>query len=217
MATDHQVALIAPLLRRAPIQKRSRNKVRAILTAAEELLAEVGFAATVNNPEQLLERAHVGSASFYSYFASSSHVVQVLGRLYLQESKSVIDIVATQSYPSWEAAAHAIIDAYAAYFRNPIVRPLWLQGLLGKGTMEEHDADAYIAAVSRRIIVRSSGGVIGGTELQHQTAEELATRLLEFSFRHDPQGDAERIEEAKRAYVAYIATFPPDSSWVPQP
>lgn len=207
MVTDHHVALATHFLRRKPQQQRSRDKVRSILAAAEDMLAEVGYDEAVANPEQLIERAGVTTGSFYSYFASARDVMLVLGRLHLHESMTIIDGLATQTFDCWETAASTILDAYADYYRNPVVRELQLQGLLGQGTSEEGEADSYIARQQMRLLRGASQGALNGSAVQWRVLEELGTRLLEFAFRRDPSGDAGIIAETKVAFRSYLATF----------
>lgn len=63
-------------LKKRPTQARSRARVESILSAAEELLADVGYAAVTTNA--IAERAGAPIGSLYQYFDSKDDVLAEL-------------------------------------------------------------------------------------------------------------------------------------------
>jgi AcrR family transcriptional regulator len=211
--THDQVLLASPFLRRTPQQQRGRDKVRAILSTAEELLAELGHDELIASPQTLIARSGVTSGSFYSYFASCDDVVEVLVRLYLQEGRNIIDDLLIRAFATWRDAAEAIMDAYADWHRHATVRQLWLYANLGTEAQAESDeVDEYIALRSKELIERESHGQVQGTDLQYRVLGVLGWRLIQQAFMVDPTGDDTILREAKKAFIAYVNTFSPSEA-----
>lgn len=69
--------------RRAPVQERSQRRVRSILDATAELLAEVGYEHVTTSA--IAARAGISVGSLYQFFANKEAVMQGLAELYLDE------------------------------------------------------------------------------------------------------------------------------------
>jgi len=199
----------AAVLRRVPAQDRSRDKVVRILDATDALLGEVGYEETVATPALIVERAKVTAGTFYTYFENVEAVIELLSLRYVDRARAIIDGLAAATYPSWEAASDAIIDAYAGFFRERPVRELWLQSRLSPTALAaDVDANSYIAAQTRNVLI--AGGaqhIAAGTDIQFLMLVELADHLLRLAFRLDAAGDPDAIAEVKTAHRAYLATF----------
>src|SRR5271168_2013473 len=61
------------MTRRKPVQRRSRERVEAILKAATDLLAEGGVDALTMR--SLAERAEIPTATIYRYFANREEII----------------------------------------------------------------------------------------------------------------------------------------------
>src|SRR3974390_141062 len=72
MSTDQ----ISPRTRRLPVQERSRQTVRQILDAAEEIVGEHGVDAATTRA--ICERAGVAAPSLYRFFADRDQVLDAL-------------------------------------------------------------------------------------------------------------------------------------------
>lgn len=72
--------------RRSPVQERSQRRVRAILDAAAELLAEVGYEHVTTSA--IANRAGISVGSLYQFFANKEAVMQGLAELYLEELRT---------------------------------------------------------------------------------------------------------------------------------
>ena len=76
MAKEVEPAPAALGLKKQPTQTRSRARVEAFLSAAEQLLAEVGYAGMTTNA--IAERAGAPIGSLYQYFDSKDDVLAEL-------------------------------------------------------------------------------------------------------------------------------------------
>jgi AcrR family transcriptional regulator len=74
----------SPRRRRAPAQRRARDTVGAVLTAAAHLFETRGYAATTTN--HIAIRAGVSIGSLYQYFADKDAILAALGQAHLDEA-----------------------------------------------------------------------------------------------------------------------------------
>jgi AcrR family transcriptional regulator len=72
--------------RRSPVQERSQRRVRSILAAAAELLADVGYEHVTTSA--IAARAGISVGSLYQFFANKEAVMQGLAELYLEELRT---------------------------------------------------------------------------------------------------------------------------------
>lgn len=195
-------------MRRLPAQQRSREKVQRILDAAEELLATVGYDRAVESPIQLLEACGVSRGAFYSYFTSPEMAVETVALGFIERAKAMADEFAAMDYPSWPELVEHTVDVYAGYYRAPAVRELWLNGHLSPvAVAADEKANRYIAGQLFTTLRRVAPAGSEKLQVTHcSVAVEILDYLLRYAFRHDPQGDATLIEEAKIATVAYLGT-----------
>lgn len=82
------VAAEEPPERRAPVQRRGRERVEAILDAAEAVIAEVGLEAATTNA--IAERAGSSVGSLYHFFRNKDAIVHGLLERYLAQTLAVM-------------------------------------------------------------------------------------------------------------------------------
>ncbi len=200
------------MLRRLPIQERSRAKMMSIIDSAEALLREVGYDHTTRTPAVILERAKVTGGSFYTYFDSVQAVIETLSLRQIGLVRAIINRVAERSYGSWEETSDAVIDAYTALFwPDAAVRELWLNAHLSPAAQAaDQENDRYVARRIRDMMTPFCGpGVSPGTELQYHLLVVMHDHWMRLAFRMDERGDPEAIAQLKAASRAYLATFLP--------
>lgn len=205
-------AVAMGVVRRLPVQERSRAKMMRIIDAAETLLREVGYNRTVQTPALILERARVTGGSFYTYFESVHAVTEVISLRQVGLVKTIIDRVADHGYASWEEASDAIIDAYVTLFwGDAAVRELWLNAHLSpRAQAADQEGDRYVARRIRDLMVPFCGPEGSpGTDLQYRMLVVMHDHLMRLAFRMDERGDPEAIAQLKVASRAYLATFLP--------
>lgn len=113
--------------RRTPAQKRSKQRVEAILLAAKQLIAEKGYARL--RIQDIAQRASVNPASIYQYFPEKNAVVLALGQQAVEQWKAgLVDVDLDNS--SQEAAFNSIKQVvetfYEAHVADPALVDVWL-------------------------------------------------------------------------------------------
>jgi AcrR family transcriptional regulator len=75
--------------RTLPRQERSRQRLAAILDAAEVVIGQAGYEAATT--EEIARRASTSIGSFYRYFLDKEALLQVLVERYLEQLRAVFD------------------------------------------------------------------------------------------------------------------------------
>ncbi|MCJ8052321.1 TetR family transcriptional regulator [Shinella curvata] len=113
-------------MRRAPSQKRSRERLDAILANATEMIAHTGSDAL--RMSELAQRTGISIGSLYQYFPDKSAVVHALAERCNEESRACIaeGLSAVASMEDFAIAFGALIDTYYAIFlAEPVIRDIW--------------------------------------------------------------------------------------------
>lgn len=104
--------------RARPKQKRGQQRVDAILNAASEVFAEVGFehATTI----QIAARADTSVGSLYQFFANKEAILQALVERYVERASGVFAAMDVESFPQAGLAASikATLDPLKEFIRN---------------------------------------------------------------------------------------------------
>ncbi|GHF54824.1 TetR family transcriptional regulator [Streptomyces mashuensis] len=190
-------------------QRRGTERRRAILHAAETLLAEQGYdAATL---KAIGERAGIPIASMYHYFADRYEVDAELLRWHLSELDTLIGAALDDpGTRTLRQAVDVVIDLLLGYFRrHGSCTALWFAGR--HSTLDElvRAFDETQAERLRRHLVER--GVLSAEtpRLALLLAFEVGTRLFDTAFRRSPTGDDATIDEARRLVTAYLETYAP--------
>jgi AcrR family transcriptional regulator len=192
--------------RRAPQQRRSADKVEAILRAARALLTEDG---SVFDARSLADRAGVSVATVYRYFATLDQVVDVVLVEHADRAEELVARTLTDGvFRSVADVFGAILDAYIGLYRE---RPEFMR-LLADPRLAARQRDTEWA--SDRGLARLLAGVLADRGLRPAPTEEDLRRLevqwtaagavLGLAFRVDPAGD-EAILDELRAMVRGFA------------
>jgi AcrR family transcriptional regulator len=193
-------------LRRVPKQERSREKLRRLLDAADEVLAEEGAAAL--STVRIAELADVSVASLYRYFPDKEAIAEELALRYWDELSDLIAGVAdaAEREPLADPFA-AVIDALAAGFRaRPGFLALWYGGLRTERVRDITRPRRVIAgeSVLRIIAVQwpDSEPELRGTVAQLSVL--IGDALLREAFRLDRDGDPLVLSEGSHALRCYV-------------
>lgn len=113
--------LATSLARKQPRQSRSRQMVAAIMQAAAETFAELGYARTTTN--KIAERAGVSIGSLYQYFPNKDSVLLALHEEHLAEIHpkiaSALERLADQAIPFQVAFGQMLTDLEDLHQVNP--------------------------------------------------------------------------------------------------
>ncbi|WP_413818651.1 TetR/AcrR family transcriptional regulator [Shinella sp.] len=156
-------------MRRAPTQKRSRERVDAILANATEMIAETGSDAL--RMSELAQRTGISIGSLYQYFPDKSAVVHALAERCNEDSRACIaeGLATVESMDELGTAFASLIDTYYAIFlAEPVIRDIW----------SAVQADGALRAME--------------VEESRRNGALLAARLTALR----PQADAQKIEAA---------------------
>lgn len=101
-----------------PKQKRGRERVDAILNAASELFAEVGYeAATII---EIAARAHTSVGSMYQFFSNKEAILYALIERYVAAASAVFEQIPVEAYPDMtlEQTIKSILVPLKAFIRD---------------------------------------------------------------------------------------------------
>ncbi|MEW2313885.1 TetR/AcrR family transcriptional regulator [Streptomyces bauhiniae] len=191
------------------VQRRGVERRRAILDAAEALLAEQGYeAATL---KAIGERAGIPTASMYHYFPDRHQVDAELLQHHVQQLDAILNGVLENPEPgTLEGIGDALIDTVLAYFRDHrSCTELWFAGrnetldALVRSFDEAQAERLWLLLVERNLLAADTPRHVA------QIAFEVANRLFDVAFRRSPDGDDVTIDEGRRMLTAYFRTYAP--------
>lgn len=195
-----------PPLRNVPIQARSRERLRRVLDAADELLVDEGAGAFTTN--RIAQLAGIPVGSVYRYFPAKEAIVQALAVRYWSDFEDLVAAAAEvdQLDPLPDPGA-VVLDALAAGFRaRPGFLALWYGGLR---TEEVRDA----TRPTRSAIARSIERILSmhwpdAPDDDRATCAGMVVLagdgLLREAFRREATGDERVLTESKLMLDAYI-------------
>jgi AcrR family transcriptional regulator len=193
-------------LRNVPTQARSRQRLRRVLDAADEVLASEGAAAFTTTRIAAVAGVPVGSV--YHYFPSKAAIVEALAVRYWSDFEDLVAAVAeTDERDPLPDPGGAVLEALAAGFRaRPGFLSLWYGGLR---TEQVRD----VTRPTRSAIARSLERILA----VHWPQADVATRatvaqmvviagdgLLREAFRTSLDGDARLLAESRTMLDAYM-------------
>jgi AcrR family transcriptional regulator len=195
-------------LRRVPQQERSREKLRRLLDAADEVLAREGAGAM--NTVRIADVAGVSVASLYRYLPDKQAIAEALAGRYWRELQDLVAGVAQADERELPADPFAaVLDALAGGFRaRPGFLALWYGGLRTERVRDvtRSTRDAVADSLQRIIAVHWPQAT---PELRFTAARMcvlIGDGLLREAFRIDRDGDPLVLAEARHALHGYVTT-----------
>lgn len=194
-------------LRNPPIQSRSRERLRRVLDAADELLAREGAGAFTTT--RVADAAGVPIGSVYRFFDGKEAIVEALAIRYWRDFDDLVagmaDVDAREPLAD---PAGAVLEALAAGFRaRPGFLSLWYGGLRTERIRDStRQARTAIAASIERMLAVHWPAADASARATAATMVVLAgDGLLREAFRRDRRGDPRLLAEAKLMLDAYLA------------
>ncbi|MET9776681.1 TetR/AcrR family transcriptional regulator [Streptomyces sp. NPDC006367] len=191
-------------LRRAPVQRRSAERLARILDACAELLDEVGYEAL--STRAVAQRAGVPIGSVYRFFGNKRQMADALAQRNLERYVGrVTERLSKAEGGGWRAALDAMLDEYLAMKRTaPGFSLVDFGNQIPVGGLHAEPNHR----VADRITELLSGhlGRRPDEELRRVflVAVETADALVQLAFRMAPDGDAAIVEEARELLAAYL-------------
>jgi AcrR family transcriptional regulator len=204
MTSDHPE--IPGNVRNVPTQARSRERLRLVLDAADELLASEGADAFTTN--RIAAFAEIPIGSLYRYFPDKETIVEALAMRYWSDFEDLVAAAAeADEREPLEDPAAIVIDALAAGFRaRPGFLALWYGGLRSERVRE-------VTRPTRGAIAESIGRILAvhwpdASPAERATAAPMVVLtgdgLLREAFRQDRDGDVQLLAETKAMIGAYL-------------
>ncbi|MCX4232523.1 TetR family transcriptional regulator [Streptomyces sp. NPDC020707] len=196
----------ATSLRRAPVQRRSAERLTRILDACADLLDEVGYDALSTRAVAL--RAGVPIGSVYRFFGNKRAMVDALAQrnLDIYTERVTHRLQETGSGAGWRVAMDAVLDEYLAMKRTaPGFSLVDFGNQIPVGT---RDAEPNTRVADRLTDMLSAYLDRAPDEDLRRIfliAVEAADTLVQLAFRLDPAGDERVIEETRELLRAYLS------------
>jgi AcrR family transcriptional regulator len=177
-------------MRRAPSQKRSRERVERILAVASVLIADQGSDAL--RMGEVAEKAGISIGSLYQYFPDKGAIIRTLAERYNELGRHCIaeELAKAHDMEGLRDAFGGLIDTYYALFlAEPAMRDIW-SGTQADKQLRQIDLDNSRAngALLADVLIRLRPGAdpirIGETAFLIMYLGEAAMRLA-ISVRRD--------------------------------
>jgi AcrR family transcriptional regulator len=193
-------------LRNTPVQARSRERLRRVLDAADEVLAHDGPGAFTTT--RVAQVAGVPIGSVYRFFPDKDAIVEALAVRYWSDFEDLVAGVAEadETQPLDDPVA-AVLDALVAGFRaRPGFLGLWFGGLRTERVRDAtRPTRTAIARSIERILARHWPSAARRTRTRAAEMVVLAgDGLLREAFRRDRTGDRTILAESKAMLRAYL-------------
>ncbi|MFF4253319.1 TetR family transcriptional regulator [Streptomyces sp. NPDC001663] len=195
----------ATSLRRAPVQRRSAERLTRILDACADLLDEVGYDALSTRAVAL--RAGVPIGSVYRFFGNKRQMADALAQRNLERfTEQVTERLKAARDGGWRSAVDAVLDEYLAMKRTA-------PGFSLVDFGNQIPVGARDAEPNHRVADRLTDLLSGYLDREPDEdlrrtfliAVETADTLVHLAFRVAPEGDEKIIEEAREMLRAYLA------------
>ncbi|WP_225766913.1 TetR/AcrR family transcriptional regulator [Inquilinus sp. Marseille-Q2685] len=203
-----QAADPAGPLRRAPSQRRSRERVERILAVATELIAAQGSDAL--RMAEVAAKAGISIGSLYQYFPDKAAIIRTLAERINAEGRACIEegLRGVRDAAGLRDAFGRLIDTYYGLFlAEPVMRDIWSGLQADKGLREIDLEDSRInGRVLAEVLARIDPGADrAGQFIRAFLAMQLgeATMRLAISVGRD-EGDA-LVETYKRMALRELA------------
>ncbi|NEC63325.1 TetR/AcrR family transcriptional regulator [Streptomyces sp. SID9727] len=192
-------------LRRAPVQRRSAERLTRILDACAGLLDEIGYEQL--STRAVAQRAGVPIGSVYRFFSNKRSLADALARRNLDSyAERITARLTAVEAADWRGAIDAVLDEYLAMKRTV---PGFALVDFGAPAPDEDPADDANQRVASRL-----AGLLAGQLGREADADllrailvcvEAADALLKLAFRTDPSGDDALVAETRELIHAYLA------------
>ncbi|MFG2131119.1 TetR family transcriptional regulator [Streptomyces sp. NPDC048751] len=196
----------ATSLRRAPVQRRSAERLTRILDACADLLDEVGYDALSTRAVAL--RAGVPIGSVYRFFGNKRAMADALAQRNLERYTERVTerLKEAGGGGDWRAAMDAVLDEYLGMKRT--APGFSLVDFGNQIPVGARDGEPNHRVAER--LTELLSGYLGrepDEDMQRTflVAVETADTLVHLAFRVDPEGDEKIITEARELLRAYLA------------
>lgn len=198
----------APGDRRAPTQRRSRERVELVLDAAAGLVVEEGVGGL--STRAIAARAGVPVASIYQYFTGRDAIVLALVQRDTAEMDArVAEAVTGLQHPDVRSVVEATMRAFVSvYHQRPGFVVIWWRSRTNAAVKD------FCRQHNRRVAAMLHGFAVEAGLLRPDTpvldvelAVEVGDRVFELAFEHDLQGEEGLIARGVDLVSGYLERF----------
>ncbi|MFI9153429.1 TetR family transcriptional regulator [Streptomyces sp. NPDC053367] len=196
----------ATSLRRAPVQRRSAERLTRILDACADLLDEVGYDALSTRAVAL--RAGVPIGSVYRFFGNKRAMADALAQRNLERFTERVRerLQGIADGGDWRAAVDAVLDEYLAMKRTaPGFSLVDFGNQIPVGSRDaepNHRVADRLTELLAAFLAREPDEDMRRSFL---VAVETADTLVHLAFRVDAEGDERIIAEMRQLLRGYLA------------
>jgi AcrR family transcriptional regulator len=190
-------------VRTEPTQRRSSQRLDALLDAAAEIVDESGFERLTT--QMVAERAGASIGTVYRYFPDRVAVLHSLRERSVRRFRErVADDLDGVELASWWQVVDVSLDACAALYRD---EPGFSVVHAARRETAEGDIEPEFAHRLASLIEAEFGFDADQAELRFRlgVAIELGDALISRAFERHESGDERYLAEAKRLVHAYLA------------
>ncbi|AWB95342.1 TetR/AcrR family transcriptional regulator [Agromyces badenianii] len=192
-------------IRTEPTQRRSTQRLDALLDAAAEIVDESGFERLTT--QMVAERAGASIGTVYRYFPDRVAVLHALRERSVRRYRErVADDMERAELDSWWRIIDVALDACAAMYRD---EPGFSVVHAARRETPDDDIEPELAHRLARLIDDEFGADRDQAELRFRLgiAMELGDALISRAFERDEAGDDRYLAETKRLVHDYLAEF----------
>lgn len=189
-------------IRTEPTQRRSTQRLDALLDAAAEIVDESGFERLTT--QMVAERAGASIGTVYRYFPDRVAVLHALRERSVRRYRErVADDMERADLATWWTVVDVALDACATMYRD---EPGFSVVHAARRETAEGDIEPEFAHRMARLIEAEFGGTADEAELRFRLgiSIELGDALISRAFERDSAGDDRYLAEAKRLVRDYL-------------
>ncbi|MEU5086904.1 TetR/AcrR family transcriptional regulator [Streptomyces sp. NPDC021356] len=200
----HEPVPHATPLRRAPVQRRSAERLTRILDACADLLDEVGYDAL--STRAVAVRAGVPIGSVYRFFGNKRAMADALAHRNLERyTERVQERLKEAEGGGWRSAMDAVLDEYLAMKRTaPGFSLVDFGNQIPLGARHAEPNHRLADLLTRLLAGHLSQEPDDDLRRTFLIAVETADTLVQLAFRIDPDGDEKVIAEMRELLRAYL-------------
>ncbi|MCD2441943.1 TetR family transcriptional regulator [Agromyces sp. SYSU K20354] len=190
-------------VRTEPTQRRSSQRLDALLDAAAEIVDEYTFERLTT--QMVAERAGASIGTVYRYFPDRVAVLHALRERSVRRFRErVADELERADLETWWSVIDVSIEVSAEMYRD---EPGFSVVHAAQRELAEDDIEPELAHRMARLIEAEFGGDVDQAELRFRlgVAMEFGGALINRAFERDGSGDERYIEEARRLVHDYLA------------
>jgi AcrR family transcriptional regulator len=210
--TDEVGVEDAAVLRRVPVQARSRERVERVLDTAAQLVDEHGPEAVTT--ASIAAAAGVSIGWLYDFFPNRQSVFDAVVERSFEKVTPIAEAVhASMPTADWRETVEAVVWTLFDFYRDePGFRVLWFSRFQS-AAMVARNRQNDLAGVGRMYERLHRRGLdLVGVDPEH--AIHLLTGIidkgLDLAFLLDPDGDRDLIDQAIVAAIAYLDRYAVD-------